>query len=176
MRYRCDITREGSKKRKRIYISWILIPRSRSPLSLPLDGPSVFPHHLDPPALLPDRLPTFQPFFFPAAAAAAFPFAVFFRWLWIMTMLRKLPTTATPNRMRITGMRIAQTRGGKRSCSGWPGSTKGYNFQQICLALIRIWGRKERLSITKWQNHWTDHEEGPCCVVEENGGGDYEHC
>jgi len=55
----------------------------------------------------------------------AFAFAAFLRLLCIMTMLKKLPTTAPPNRSSMTGMRIAQTRGGKSDCKGWESSTKG---------------------------------------------------
>ena len=51
-------------------------------------------------------------FFF---AAADLAFAAFFRLLRIITMPRKDPTTADPNSVRITGIRIAHTRGGKRS-------------------------------------------------------------
>jgi hypothetical protein len=58
-----------------------------------------------------DLLP--QAFFF----AAAFALAAFFLLLRIITMLRKEPTTAEPSRIRMTGMRIAQTRGGKKFCS-----------------------------------------------------------
>jgi len=47
-------------------------------------------------------------------AAAALAFAAFFLLLLIMTMPRNEPTTAEPNRVNITGMRIAHTRGGKR--------------------------------------------------------------
>lgn len=61
--------------------------------------------------------------FFVLAARA---FAAFFRLLLIMTMLKNDPTTAEPSSVNITGILIAQTRGGNRSCSGWPGSTKGY--------------------------------------------------
>jgi len=57
--------------------------------------------------------------------AAALALAALFLLLRIMTMLRKEPTTAEPRRMRITGMRIAQTRGGKKFWSGWSESTKG---------------------------------------------------
>jgi hypothetical protein len=46
--------------------------------------------------------------------AAALAFAAFFLLLRIMTMPMKEPTTAEPRRMRMTGMRMAQTRGGKR--------------------------------------------------------------
>jgi hypothetical protein len=48
-------------------------------------------------------------FFFPAA----FALAAFFLLLRIMTTPRKEPTTAEAKRMRMTGMRMAQTRGGK---------------------------------------------------------------
>lgn len=41
-------------------------------------------------------------------------FAAFFRLLRTITILKKLPTTALPRRIRMTGMRIAHTRGGKR--------------------------------------------------------------
>jgi hypothetical protein len=43
-----------------------------------------------------------------------------------MTTLKKLPTTAIPRRMRMTGIRIAQTRGGKKEWRGWSASTKGW--------------------------------------------------
>ena len=46
---------------------------------------------------------------------AAFAFAAFFLLLLIMTIAKKLPTTADPSSVRMTGMRIAQTRGGKSS-------------------------------------------------------------
>ena len=52
-------------------------------------------------------------------------FALFFAFDRIMTMLRKLPTTATPRRTIITGILIAQTRGRKKSWSGWSSSTNG---------------------------------------------------
>jgi hypothetical protein len=42
-----------------------------------------------------------------------------------MTTERKLPTTVLKRRIRITGIRIAQTRGGKRLWRGWSSSTKG---------------------------------------------------
>ncbi|KAF2399626.1 MIF4G-domain-containing protein [Trichodelitschia bisporula] len=42
-----------------------------------------------------------------------------------MTTERKEPTTAEPIRMRITGMRMAHTRGGKSACREWSSSTKG---------------------------------------------------
>jgi len=53
-------------------------------------------------------------FFFPAALALA----AFFLLLRIITMPRNDPTTADPRSVRITGIRIAQTRGGKRSWRG----------------------------------------------------------
>lgn len=52
----------------------------------------------------------FYAFFFAAAAALA----AFFWLLRIMTTPRKEPTTAEPTRTRMTGMRMAQTRGRKR--------------------------------------------------------------
>ena len=42
-----------------------------------------------------------------------------------MTTLRKLPTTAPPSSSRMTGMRMAQTRGGKRDWIACESSTKG---------------------------------------------------
>jgi hypothetical protein len=44
----------------------------------------------------------------------ALAFKAFFLLLRIMTTERKLPTTVVKRMMRMTGMRIAQTRGGKR--------------------------------------------------------------
>jgi predicted small integral membrane protein len=64
----------------------------------------------------------FQAFFFPAA----FAFAALFLLLLIMTTLKNVPTTDEPSRMIMTGMRIAQTRGGNRFWMGWSGSTNGY--------------------------------------------------
>jgi hypothetical protein len=58
------------------------------------------------------------PFAFAALAAL-------FLLLLIMTTLKKLPTTAPPRRRRMTGMRMAQTRGGKRDWMKWESSTKG---------------------------------------------------
>jgi hypothetical protein len=46
--------------------------------------------------------------------AAALAFAAFFWLLRIITMPRNEPTTAEPRRMIMTGMRMAQTRGGKK--------------------------------------------------------------
>lgn len=60
-------------------------------------------------------------FFFPAALT----FAVFFLLLRIITTPKKEPTVAEPKRMIMTGMRIAQTRGGKTDCRGCPSSTNG---------------------------------------------------
>lgn len=57
--------------------------------------------------------------------AAALALEAFLRLLRIMTMLRNVPTTAEPSRMRMTGMRMAHTRGGKKFWSGWSASTKG---------------------------------------------------
>lgn len=51
-------------------------------------------------------------------AAAALAFAAFFLLLRIITMPRNEPTTAEPRSVRMTGMRMAQTRGGKKSWRG----------------------------------------------------------
>lgn len=48
-------------------------------------------------------------FFFPAA----FALSALFRLLRIITTLKNEPTTADANRIKMTGIRIAQTRGGK---------------------------------------------------------------
>ena len=69
-------------------------------------------------------------------AFLALALAAFFLLLLIMTMLKKDPTTAEPSKVRMTGIRIAQTRGGKRLWSGWPSSTKGCEGQ-----LVEIIGR-----------------------------------
>lgn len=58
--------------------------------------------------------------------AAALAFAAFFLLLRIMTTPRKDPTTAEPTRRRMTGIRMAQTRGGKNPWRGCTSSTKGY--------------------------------------------------
>lgn len=55
-----------------------------------------------------------QVFFF----AAALALAAFFLLLLIITMPMNVPTTAEPTRVRMTGMRMAQTRGGKMSWRG----------------------------------------------------------
>lgn len=57
---------------------------------------------------------------------ACFAFKAFFLLLLIMTTERNEPTTAEPRRMRMTGMRMAQTRGGKRLWRGCSSSTNGY--------------------------------------------------
>lgn len=48
-------------------------------------------------------------------AFAARALITFFRLLLIITMLKNDPTTADPSSVRITGILIAQTRGGNRS-------------------------------------------------------------
>lgn len=58
-------------------------------------------------------------------AAAALALAAFFLLLRIMTMPKKEPTTAEPSRTRMTGIRMAQTRGRKKFWRGWSSSTKG---------------------------------------------------
>jgi hypothetical protein len=53
----------------------------------------------------------------------------FLRLLRIMTTDRKEPTTVEKRTMRMTGMRMAQTRGRKSECSRWSSSTKGWAGQ-----------------------------------------------
>lgn len=82
------------------------------------------PGHTSPPFLLQSpHMVAAQVFFF----AAALALAAFFLLLLIITIPINVPTTAEARRVRKTGMRIAQTRGGKRSWSGWPGSTNGWD-------------------------------------------------
>lgn len=61
-------------------------------------------------------------FFLEAAAALA----AFFLLLRTITMPMKEPTTVDPRMTRRTGMRMAQTRGGKRVWRMWSSSTKGW--------------------------------------------------
>ena len=91
----------------------LLIPHSPTPLH---------PNPTQPNTAHGAREKADQAFFLPAAAAAL---AAFLRLLRIMTTLRKEPTTAQPSSTRITGRRIAQTRGGKKFWRGWSESTKG---------------------------------------------------
>ena len=63
--------------------------------------------------------------YFDFFAAAARALAAFFLLLLIMTIARNVPTTADPRSVRMTGIRMAQTRGGKRFWSGWSSSTNG---------------------------------------------------
>lgn len=59
--------------------------------------------------------------------------AAFLRLLRTMTTLRKLPTTAPPSSSRMTGMRMAQTRGGKRDWIACESSTKGCEGGRVLL-------------------------------------------
>ena len=93
---------------------------SLSYIAHPLYPPQNNP--ITPPKSIPRK--SNQAFFFPASTALAF--AAFFRLLRIITTLKKLPTTAEPKSIRMTGMRMAQTRGGKKSWRGWPWSTNGW--------------------------------------------------
>jgi len=43
-----------------------------------------------------------------------------------MTTERKLPTTVEPRMMRITGMRMAHSRGRKKEWRKWSSSTNGW--------------------------------------------------
>lgn len=55
-----------------------------------------------------------QPVYFVFLAAAALALAAFFLLLLIITMPRNDPTIVVPRSVRMTGMRMAQTRGGNR--------------------------------------------------------------
>ena len=65
-------------------------------------------------------------------------FAAFLRLLLIMTMLKNDPTTAEPSSVSMTGILIAQTRGGNRSWRGCPGSTNGYRSCQVLRRRARL--------------------------------------
>jgi NAD-dependent dihydropyrimidine dehydrogenase PreA subunit len=73
-----------------------------------------------------------------------------------MTTLKKLPTTAPPNNRRMTGILIAQTRGGKSDWSGWESSTKGCN---ICISMCVV-------KVLYWRERY--HQKRPDGVVEED--------
>ena len=70
-------------------------------------------------------------------------FAAFLRLLRTMTTLRKLPTTAPPSSSRMTGMRMAQTRGGKRDWIACESSTKGCEDVELGLGLGECQGREQ---------------------------------
>ena len=63
---------------------------------------------------------------------AAFAFAAFFLLLLIITIAKNDPTTVDASNVRMTGIRIAQTRGRKSPWSGWSSSTKGC-YNQVSL-------------------------------------------
>jgi hypothetical protein len=79
-----------------------------------------------------------------------------------MTMLKKLPTTAMPTRMMMTGIRIAHTLGGKKLCSSMFSSTKGYNSTVSA-----------QISVTRLDEVY--HEQRPDGVIKEHDGGGYDH-
>lgn len=107
---------------------------------------------------------SFYVFFF---AAAALALAAFFLLLRIMTTPRKEPTTAEARRMRMTGMRTAQTRGGKKFWRGWSESTKGWE-----VVLVTRWSN---LSESSGVQLFIYHEQGPEGVVEEDDRGGHKH-
>ena len=111
----CDYTARCSRSSRRHWLKCHACSCSMKPFpSLPLPTPDTVLQHsaselfrfLDESSPCPSHA-----FFFNLTA--------FFLLLRIMTIPRKLPTTAQPRRIRMTGMRIAQTRGGKRDCRGW---------------------------------------------------------
>lgn len=90
-----------------------------------------------------------------------------------MTTLRKEPTTAEPSKTRITGIRMAQTRGGKKFWRGWSESTKGCacvsgheNAKSTC-------GRGRGGGKSK--KELTYHEQSPEGVVEKDERGSHKH-
>jgi hypothetical protein len=96
--------------------------------------------------------------------AAALALSAFILLLCIITTPRNEPTTADPRRMRITGIRIAQTRGGKTFWRGWSESTKGCRWQgQHTWKLMRDVG-------------CSHHEESPYRIIEKYRRGNNEHC
>jgi hypothetical protein len=74
----------------------------------------------------------------PYAFFACFAFNAFFLLLLIMTTERNEPTTAEPRRIRMTGMRIAQTLGGKRLWRGCSSSTNGYDAVSLVTKHVYI--------------------------------------
>jgi hypothetical protein len=93
-----------------------------------------------------------------------FALSAFFRLLRIMTTERKLPTTVVPRMRRMTGRRIAQTRGRKKECRIWSSSTKG-------------WMGVSWVGVRKWWDLGCEgyHEQCPHGVVDEDGGCCDEH-
>lgn len=96
-----------------------------------------------------------------------------------MTTLRKEPTTAEPSRTRMTGMRMAQTRGGKKFWRGWSESTKGcgqggeYCVNELVPKILYTMG--ERAASFFFYIYITYHEQSPEGVVKENNRGSHEH-
>jgi hypothetical protein len=86
-----------------------------------------------------------------------------------MTTERKLPTTVEPIMMRMTGMRIAQTRGRKKLWRKWSSSTNGCEGQYT----------KRWESVTYRTGargvEGAYHEQCPDGVVDEDGGCCNEH-
>lgn len=105
-------------------------------------------------------------------AAAALALAAFFLLLRIMTTLRKDPTTALPRSTRITGMRIAQTRGGKKFWRGWSESTKGFFFVLLLVSAAVVMKRGE---VGKRERGEKYHHQGPDGVVEKDDRRGHEH-
>ena len=62
----------------------------------------------------------------------------------------------------MTGIRMAQTRGGKKSWRGWLVSTKGCAICQSLSPQAQRWSK-------------TYHQQRPDRVVEKHDGGGHEH-
>lgn len=90
-----------------------------------------------------------------------------------MTTLRKEPTTAEPNKTRMTGIRIAQTRGGKKFWRGWSESTKGFGAFVLAVACAN----RSKRGVERGRGWWgvTYHEQSPEGVVEKDKRGCHKH-
>lgn len=108
-------------------------------------------------------------------AAAAFALAAFLRLLRIMTMPKKEPTTAEPRRMRITGMRIAQTRGRKKFCRGWSSSTKGCDTVSQRGGCLFFTGNDALELLVEGEEVYAYHQKRPNGIIQKNDGGGHEH-
>jgi len=104
--------------------------------------------------LAPNAVSIYEAFFCLALSA-------FFRLLLIITTERKLPTTVVPKMRRMTGMRMAQTRGRKSEWRMWSSSTKG------CIESVCVPGRNDHTKAY--------HEQSPDSVVDEDGSRCDEH-
>lgn len=90
-----------------------------------------------------------------------------FRLLLIITIAENDPTTAEPKRMRMTGILMAQTRGGKREWRGWSSSTKGSTT--VSTYISREFGNAEPLKGSKWCSRETPRLLEPALRCQLDG-------